>query len=156
MQTTRLPHKQRPIEVDSWLKDAGGAYPVVSDTVAYAESWRLWWIECQPKDRATAQWPLPREPLSMVQWGRLMNGGKHGVFLFVVSLSWWVKSSEPAPSSPGLAAAIRDLNWVLHQLTDALTTPALEAPDTSRSKRKIILTDKAVAGGEKVQKRYRR
>jgi hypothetical protein len=73
-----------------------------------------------------------------------------------MSLSWWLRSSGPAPGSPDIAAAINDLDWVLHQLTEALPTPMLEAPVTSRSKRKITLTEKVLAADENVQKRYRR
>ncbi|KAF9778489.1 hypothetical protein BJ322DRAFT_1014551 [Thelephora terrestris] len=171
--TSRLPHKQRPIEVDAWLKDATGVHPVISDVVAYAERWRLWWVECQPLKRATATWPLPHEPLSATEWGKLLNGGKYGLFLFVISLSWWARSPGLVLSSTELAAAISDVGWVLRQLADVLTTlipkkpgpqqstnvhdtPMLEAPGTSRSKRKITLTEKASAADEGFQKRFRR
>ena len=156
IQTTRLPCKQRPCEVDAWLSDAAGFHPVVSDGAAYAERWKSWWTECQPRDRAVAPWPFPCEPLSATQWGRLTNGGKYGVFLSVMSLSWWVGSPDLAPSSSELAAAMSDLEWVLHQLTDVLTAPTLDAPAASVNKRKIILTQKALGGGESVQKRFRR
>ena len=156
IQTTCLPHKQRPGEVDAWLNDTTGLHPVVSDGATYAESWKLWWIECQPQDRAAASWPFPREPLSATQWGRLTNGGKYGLFLLVMSLSWWVGSLDPASSSSELAAAMSDLEWVLHQLTNTLTAPMLDTPAASVNKRKIVLTQKALGGGENVQKRYRR
>ena len=146
--------------MEAWLKDAAGIHPVVSNAAAYAERWKLWWIECQPSARGTASWPLLREPLSVTQWGRLMNGGKHGIFLFVMSLSWWARSLELAPSSPDLTAVIGDLDWVLHQLTDSLTPttlmPSVEASITPGGKRKVVLTEKAMASGDNVQKRFRR
>ena len=157
MQTTRLPQKQRPTEVDSWLKDSAGPHPVISDTATYAGTWTSWWIECQPPDHPTTSWPLPRKPLSPAQWGKLMKGGKYGMFLFLMSLSWWVKSSELVQAD--FIAAMEDFHWVLQQLTDALTTttlPLLGAPEISRGKRKVVLTEKALAGGESVQKRFRR
>jgi len=85
--------------------------------------------------------------------------------LFVLALSWWAKSLSPAASSQSLARAISNIEWVLHQLVDALTAPpapapttgvALEVPDTGRGKRKIILTEKALDLDDSVQKRYRR
>ena len=172
VQTTRLPHKRRPIEVEVWLKDLTGVHPVISDVKAYAEHWRSWWIECQPLSRATVIWPPPHEPLSATNLGRLMNGGKYGLFPFVISLSWWARSLEPVLHSPDLAAAISDMSWVLHQLMDALTTPMSEKPGTSQSscipdtsmleplgtsqcKHKITLTEKASAAGEGFQKRFR-
>ena len=136
---------------------------MVSNTTAYAESWRSWWIECQPPDRATTSWPLPRECLSATQWGKFTNGGKYGIFLFVVSLSWWARSLKSVSGSPDLAVAIGDLGWILHQLTDALMlkkpisdTPMSEAPASPQKKRKIVLTEKAAAAGDAIRKRYRR
>jgi len=79
-----------------------------------------------------------------------------------MALSWWAEASES--TSPDLAAAVNDLRWVLQQLKDILTTPpsvpsvnpSLEAPATSRSKRKVILTEKALTADEGFQKRFRR
>ena len=79
------------------------------------------------------------------------------MFLFLMSLSWWVKSSELVQAN--FIAAIEDLHWVLQQLMDTLTTPTLpllEALEIPRGKRKVVLTEKALAGGESVQKRFRR
>ena len=146
-----------------WLKEQTSIHMVVSDAVAYAEDWKAWWINCQPSARAEAPWPFPHEPKAGTQWGRLLNGGKHGIFLFVMALSWWAKSLDPTVGSPDLATAVRDLDWVVRQLTEDLTilppspafTPTPEE-QASRSKRKIILTEKVLSAGENVQKRYRR
>ena len=156
LKTTRLPHKQRPDEVGAWLKNPTGSHPVISNSAAYTESWKAWWIECQPQGRVVAPWPPPREPLAATQWGRLTNGGKYGVFLFVMSLSWWVGSSDLAPRSPELAAVISDLEWVLRQLIDVLAAPTLDTPTTPVNKRKIVLTQKALDAGDGVKKRFRR
>lgn len=124
-----------------------------------------WWTSCQPPDRATTSWPFSREPLSSAQWGRLLNGGKYGIFLFVVALSWWAKSLDPTTNSPDFAEAVADIEWVLGQLTDALTAPptptpvmgtAPEVQDVGRAKRRIVLTEKALEMGEDIRKRFRR
>ena len=158
--------------MEAWLKNTAGVRPVISDVTAYAKCWRLWWVKCQPRGRATATWPPLCEPLSATEWAKLMNGGKYGLFLSVISLSWWARTSGLVLHPPNLAVAIGDVCWVLHQLTDALTTamlekpgtlqlkgilntPLLGAPNTSRSKRKITLTEKASAAGEDFQKRFR-
>ena len=156
MQTTCLPQKQQPTKVDNWLKDSAGPHPVISDTATYARTWTSWWIKCQPPDCSTTLWPLPCKPLSPAQWGKLMKGGKYGMFLFLMSLSWWVKSSELVQAD--FIAAMEDLHWVLQQLTDTLTTPTLpllEALEISQGKHKVVLMEKALAGGESVQKRFR-
>ena len=85
-----------------------------------------------------------------------MKGGKYGMFLFLMSLSWWVKSSELVQAD--FIAAMEDLHWVLQQLTDTLTTPTLpllEALEISQGKHKVVLMEKALAGGESVRKRFR-
>jgi len=165
LQTTRLSAKLRPPEVNAWLKNPTVFHVSIADTAAYAEAWMGWWTDCQPAGRAMASWPFARELFSSTQWGRLLNGGKNGIFLFIMALSWWAKSLGLAGSSPDLIGAVADVEWVLHQLLDALTPPpapvpilgvALEVPDTGRGKRKIVLTEKALDLGENVQKRYRR
>ena len=137
-------------------------HPVILDVVTYSESWKAWWIHSQPLERMATSWPPPRNPLSAAQWNKFLSGGKNGMFSFVVAFSWWAKASES--TSPDLAAAADDLRWVLQQLKDILTTPpsapsvnpSLEAPGTSRSKRKVVLTEKALTADEGFQKRFRR
>lgn len=66
---------------------------------------------------------------------------------------------EFTPSSPDLGEVIGDLDWVLHQLADALSTtpsPTLDTSGTPRNKRQVVLTEKAMAAGENVHKRFRR
>ena len=162
LQMTRLPSNRQPPIVDAWLKDLTDIHRVVSDITDYSESWKAWWIGCQPPGRAEGSWPFSREFRPDTQWGRLLNGGKYGVFLFVVALSWWATSHDPTSSSPELAEAISDLNWVIQQLTASLATPPpipsppapSEVQDNSRSKRKIRLTEKAMEAEESVQKRF--
>ena len=164
-QATRLPAKGHPPEVDQWLKDQTSGCMSLLDTAGYAEAWMGWWIGSQPPGRAAATWPFSREPLLSIQWGRLLNGGKNGIFLFVMALSWWAKSLGPTTSSPDLTGAVADVEWVLRQLTNVLTTPlapepatevALETEYSGRSKRKIVLTEKALHLSESIKKRYRR
>ena len=135
----------------------------ILDTAGYAEAWVEWWTGSQPPGRAAATWPFSHEPLSSVQWGRLLNGGKNGTFLFVMALSWWAKALGPTTSSSNFTEAVTDIEWVLRQLTDILTTPlapepatemAPEMEDSGRGKRKIVLMEKALSSGENVKKRY--
>ena len=121
----------------------------VPDATSYGESWKAWWTKCQPSGRTEGSWPFPHESRPEIKWGKLLNGGKHGVFLFVMALSWWAASQDPAMSSSELAEATSDLNWVVCQLTASfLTLPTLppdipassEVQDTSRGKLKVKLT----------------
>ena len=145
------------------MKDSTTIDHVVPDTTSYAESWKAWWIKCQPPARTEEPWPFTHESRSEVKWGKLLNGGKHGVFLFVMALSWWATSLDPTASSPELAQATSDLDWVICQLTATFIVPPTsllvppttsEADDTSRGKRKVKLTAKAQDGGDRVRKRF--
>ena len=165
LQTTRLPAKGRPTEVDGWLKDTANLHVSIADAAIYIKAWTDWWTTCQPTGRAAVSWPFSHDPLSSTQLGRLLNGGKHGIFLFVMALSWWAKSIDSVASPPSLTGAVADVGWVLHQLVDAQTPPPTPAPttgaapdvsDTGRGKRKIVLTEKALNLDESAQKRYRR
>ena len=135
---------------------------VIPNPTTYFKSWKAWWTHCQPPERTTASWPFPHNALSTAQWNKFLSGGKHGIFLFIMALSWWVRSSDSTP--PDLAEAVSDLVWVLQQLKDSLATPPsnhsssvallLETPNTSRGKRKVILTEKALTADEDFRKRF--
>ena len=128
----------------------------------YIEAWTGWWGGCQPPGRATPSWPFSRESFPRAQWARFLNGGKNGIFLFVMALSWWAKSIDLGTNLPSLTEAVEDVKWVLRQLVDMLTTPQTPAPvsttaqDSGLGKRKIVLTEKALRSGASVRKRYRR
>ena len=164
LQTTRLPSRERPRVVDDWLKNPTEIHKVISDPTNYGESWKMWWTECQPPARAEETWPFSRESHLNLQWGKLLNGGKYGIFSLLVGLSWWAVSLDPNTSAPDLAEAITDLDWAICQLIASLTaspkspppTPTPEVQDPSISKRKVKLTQKAMGGGDRVQKRFRR
>jgi len=136
----------------------------ISDTAVFAEKWKGWWIKCQPSERTQMPWPFPREPCPDLDWGKLQNGGMHGIFLFVISLSWWATSLDSSVPPAEIIEAVDDLSWVLCQLATSLrpcpslapTSTITNVPETLLSKRKIKLTEKAADGGEKVRKRYSR
>ena len=135
----------------------------VSDTAGFSKSWMSWWIECQPSARAKEVWPFPRQPQPAIQWGKLLNGGRNGIFLFLMALAWWARSLDSGITSSELAKAVSDLSWVLCQLASELVAPPLpstpptpspEVEVTSRTKRKITLTEKALSSADHVKKRF--
>ena len=143
------------------MKDSATIGHMVPDTTSYAESWKAWWIDCQPPARAEEPWPFTHESHLEVKWGKLLNGGKHGIFLFVMALSWWATSLDPTTSSLELAQATSDLDWVIHQLMATFVVPPTSFPvppttsevdDTSCGKCKVKLTAKAQDGGDGVCK----
>jgi len=164
LQTTRLPAKGRPPEVDEWIKDQTNIHMSIIDMATYSKAWTSWWSHCQPPGHVAASWPFSRKPLLRDQWGKLVNGGKYGLFLFVMALSWWAKSLGPAASSPDLTGAVADVEWVLDQLTGMLTTLLTSTPApgvvkevqaVGRPKCKVKPTEKALNMCENAQKRNR-
>jgi hypothetical protein len=80
-----------------------------------------------------------------------------------MALSWWAMSQDPAMNSSELAEATSDLNWVVCQLAASFIVPptppsapppSSDVQDTSRGKRKVKLTEKALESGDRVQKRF--
>jgi len=117
LQTTRLPSKGRPPEVGAWLKDPANISMTITDIAVYVKAWTDWWVSCQPPGRAMASWPFACKPFSRDQCSRLLNGGKNGIFLFVMALSWWANrwtrpqappiSPEQSPTSSGSFVTLR-------------------------------------------------
>ena len=100
---------------------------VVSDTTDYAKTWVRWWTTCQPAGRAMGPWPFSRDS-SEVEWGRLLKGGKHGIFLAVLLLSWWAASLDRNAIPREFTEAITDLNWVICELTGTIMAPTPTTP----------------------------
>lgn len=90
----------------------------------FASKWRLWWTELQPSWRETEQWPFERTITQAADgdtWDTLLQGGSNGVFLIIVSLSWWVSavhkgSGKQTNAWKELSEAMADVDWVFEQL----------------------------------------
>jgi hypothetical protein len=117
--------------VAPWLK-SGRKYdtpPDIPDRAKYAAAWWTWWIAQQPKWREARK--LLRDTRKGETWSQLRRGGNNGIFMLIVSLSWWLGAiGEP---SNDVLKAIGDVSWVLDQL---LATPLdLTNETTKPSKR---------------------
>lgn len=60
-------------------------------------------------------------------WQGLRKGGTAGIYVVVMSLSWWIKAQQVQRDSP-VWMAIDDLSWVIQQMT-------LDIPNPVSSKR---------------------
>jgi len=58
----------------------------------------------------------------------LLDGGKDGLFLIVVSLGWWI-STQGLSEESKTTEAVRDVTWVIENLVSCLSTDAA-APDS--------------------------
>ena len=139
----RLSHKVRPAEVTSWLKSHEDPNVHIPDATAFGASWIAWWIDCQPASRSSnAGWPAPQVELQRPDWGKMLYGGKNGLFLFVMAISWWANVVDPTQPLPDFSHAATDLKWVLEQLNKCISSPSAPkpAPESTLGKRRVRLT----------------
>ena len=125
----RLPTDSRPDEIGTWL--ATRSYnaehiPHVPDVDTYHKRWLAWWKVCQPAWRKTNGWPFSKEETD-VGWGKLKARGQNGIFIVVMSTTWWASSIESPEDRRAFEEAVDDLRWVLEQLLRLHSTS--NAPD---------------------------
>ena len=142
----RLSQKGRPTEVNVWLKNSEDPNIRISETVAFGAAWIAWWVGCQPAARSpNSRWPLPQAELQHSDWGKMLHGGKNGIFLFIMALSWWANGIDSAQPPSDFCSAVADLEWVLKELHNCLASPPTPslAPESSLGKRRVRLSERA-------------
>ena len=130
--------------------------PKIASIKDFEDQWVQWWTAAQPEWRSTESWPFPKGEVEG-EWGRLLSGGKDGLFLVVMSLGWWAHARDPTEDSV-FVAAIGDVSWVMQQLITSLSARAIaptsppDAPVTpSQQRRQRTYSGKA----ERSRKRTR-
>jgi hypothetical protein len=89
----------------------------------FAVQWRKWWTAMQPEWRLTDHiWPLLREAPAMADWSGLLCGGANGLFLIILTLSWWAQAAQNDPSQEDFFSAVDDVLWVMTQASMGLRT----------------------------------
>lgn len=155
----RLSQKCRPAEVNLWQRNSEDSNVQISDTTAFGTAWIAWWVDCQPAARSPgSEWPLPQVEIQRPDWGKMLYGGKNGIFLFVIAMSWWANSLDPANPPPNFFHAFADLKWTLEQLNQsAASTPTPPSPPRSTlGKRNIRLSERAAEAPALVRKMFTR
>ena len=89
----KLPTQHHPQEVGWWFHIGRRLYgrkniPVISSIDEFEAQWIQWWSGAQPKGRDVGRWPFSQGETTG-DWGKLLSGGKDGLFLIVMSLGWW-------------------------------------------------------------------
>ena len=82
-----------------------------------------WWRAIQPGWRNTESWPFKQEleqnpddgDLWWGMWGTLLNSGKDGLFVIVLSLGWWIEAQDPSKESK-VDNAVKDITWLIDSL----------------------------------------
>jgi hypothetical protein len=122
-----MPTDSRPQEFLWWLKRGRGfigkKLPSIDSVEEFEIQWVQWWLEAQPNWRDTQNWPLGKGEITGKDWGDLLDGGKDGIYLVIVSLAWWIHARDSSSESK-LNKAIEDVSWVLNGLLSSLTTDA--------------------------------
>ena len=114
-----MPTNPRPEEISLWFKWGrrltGKGTPVINSIEEYREKWIEWWSAAQPQWRDTEDWPFDKEDVTGKDWGHLVDGGKDGMYLVIVSLAWWICAQDSEDES-ALDEAIKDITWVINNL----------------------------------------
>ena len=122
-----MPTDPRPKEIPIWFKFgrrfAGKSVPAISSIEEFEAKWVEWWTAGQPQWRDIQNWPFAKRDATRNDWGHLLEGGKDGMFLVVVSLAWWV-CAQDSPEKSKLDEAIEDVTWVLDCLITRLSADA--------------------------------
>jgi hypothetical protein len=147
-----MPTDPRPQEISRWFKHgrrfAGKNVPTVDSIERYEETWVQWWKAGQPRWRDTNNWPFERGDATGEDWGHLLDGGKDGLFLIVVSLACWVYAGSSSEQSK-LDEAIVDVTWVLDGLITRLSADATTSdtpPATSSTTQRRVRTNPSQYG----------
>ena len=133
----RLPSaKSRPNEVSMWMKARlfdPKHIPFISDPGLYAREWTEWWTLCQPAWRQGKGWPLPKDNQTATNWCKFAYRGQNGLFLVVMSTTWWASSIQSAKDWAGFDEAVEDIQWVLDQVISSLEAIPAPTPNTNRA-----------------------
>lgn len=90
--------KPRPQEIAWWFKNHSRLgtpkdLPVIQSIQKFEDEWIDWWGINQPMWREANRWPFLMDDSyteDWRSWGDLVEGGKYGLFLVVLSLGWWI------------------------------------------------------------------
>jgi hypothetical protein len=97
--------------------------PHVDDINLYHKSWISWWEACQPPWCRGTGWPFSREEPTKADWGKLIARGQNGMFIVVMSTTWWASSLESSSDRDAFNEAVDDIRWVVEQISKLLSAP---------------------------------
>ena len=118
----------RPEKVNAWIKSKKKISPPEIDIDEFASSFMAWWIALQPGWRLADDGSFKYEAPKNEDWRVLHKGGSAGLYIVVVTLSWWVRALMPEIPSFCTWTAIHDVQWVIDQITKRLSTTGKKRP----------------------------
>ncbi|TDL15972.1 hypothetical protein BD410DRAFT_808467 [Rickenella mellea] len=121
---------QRPNEVGEWLKKKKAMRdpPNIANPANFGVRWRVYYRSLQPVARLAGS-SLRKVECSPADWGRLLKGGRRGLFLLLLSFSWWSTNTKLKKERELVYEMVEDLKWVFQQLS-----PVAEAQVESKKR----------------------
>ena len=118
-----LPTEKRPAQIHDWMKRKRilARPPAIPQIELYAAQWQDWWSRMQPDWR--------RGPDGLLRdrdgpWDKLAVPGQNGMFIVLVSLSWWrAIALESGLTLETCDECTQDVRWVLHKIAAFSPTP---------------------------------
>ena len=108
--------------------------PFIKSLPLFVTTWKNWWTGLQPNSRreGDTSWPLARVlPEDCDEWMKVNRGGCNGLFMVLMTLSWWLTEVGDGDTAE-VFDAIRDVVWVCQTLAEVNKRPKhklAEAPD---------------------------
>jgi hypothetical protein len=86
---------------------------------------RQWLITIMPDWRGN-KWPMVRTKPEDTgdTWGTLRRGGRNGVMLYIIALSWWLNQACNPSSKRQAEAVVEELAWAVGETVVELGLPA--------------------------------
>jgi hypothetical protein len=84
-----------------------------------------WLITTMPDWHGT-QWPIVRtkpKDIEDTTWGVLKQGGRNGIMLYIIALSWWLNQAHDHLSKQQAKAVVENLAWAVEETVIELGLP---------------------------------
>ena len=125
----KLPSKPRPAEIGQWFclgwwEFTRKAIPTIESVQTYKDEWVKWWTKAQLEWRNVERWPFSQDNTGTGDWGDLFSSGKDGLYIVIMSLSWWVHTLDLGADSK-VYEAISDVSWVMEHIITSLSADTI-------------------------------
>lgn len=87
---------------------------------------RQWLITIMPDWRGS-EWPMARTKPEDAKdtWEVLRRGGRNGVMLYIIALSWWLSQADSPSSKRQAEAVVDDLAWAVGETVVEFGLPTM-------------------------------
>ena len=119
----------RPHECEFWMQHHQRDYNKPPDLQGRLEEFGAemcqWLITTMP-DWCGTQWLMVRtkpEDVEDTTWEVLKRGGRNGIMLYIIALSWWLNQVHDRSSKRQVEAVVEDLAWAVGETVIELGLP---------------------------------